>query len=172
MIKWYLPLFVIFFTVSTISAQAIIIAKDIISSGGSSMKNESFTMVGSIGQPIIGISQNTIEKAHQGFWYVITDFDSGSTNTQDIPDGVTDLAILPDPTTTEGIIVFNALEKMSLEIHIINSMGQKTDFHFKGEVYEGKNQLPFDVSLFAAGQYFLNITSKDKTYSKKIVIIK
>ncbi len=170
--KWYLTLFALMYVFSTSTAQAVIIEKDIISSGGSNMKNELFTLNGSIGQPIISISENSSERAHQGFWYVITDFNSGSTNTLDIPEGLSNLTILPNPASYQGTIVFFATEKVHLEIDIINSIGQKTDFHFEGEVYEGKNQLPFDASFMAAGQYFVNITSQNKTYSKKIVIVK
>lgn len=170
--NWFITFLFFLYSITVSNAQNIILEKDVFSSGGSNMKNELFTLNGSIGQPIIGISQNSTFSDYQGFWYVITDFDGESTNTKDIPDGLSGLTIIPNPTSYQGTIVFFAIEKMDLQIDIINSLGQKTDYHFSGEVYEGKNQLPFDASLFAPGQYFVNITSYDRTYSKKIVIVK
>jgi Secretion system C-terminal sorting domain len=170
--KWYITFFVFSYFLTSATSQGLVIEKDIISSGATSSKNDNFILNATVGQPIIGIVQEPNIINHQGFWYVISDFTSGSTNTEDLPIGIIDINILPNPTSYQGTLTFVAKESMPLSVDILSSAGQKTAFHYSGDANEGKNIIPIDVSNLIAGQYFLTLKTKEKTFTKKIVIIK
>jgi len=170
--KWYITFYAFAYFLSNATSQSVVVEKDIISSGATSSKNDIFTLNATVGQPIIGLVQEPNLTAHQGFWYVVSDFNSGSTNTEDLPIGIMDITILPNPTSYQGTLTFDAKESMPIRIEILNSVGTTTAFNYNGEVTEGKNIIPIDVSNLIAGPYYLRLTAREKTFTKKIVIIK
>jgi hypothetical protein len=170
--KWSILLIIITSIFYQANGQNIILEKDIISNAATSSGNNEFKLTATLGQPIIGITQNTNIVSSQGFWYVASDFTNGSTNTTDLPDGILELTVVPNPTSYQGTLTFVATESMTIKIDILNNIGQNTSFHFTEEVIEGKNIIPLDVSNLLPGQYFINLTAQNKTYTKKIVIVK
>lgn len=170
--KWYITFFAFAYFLSNATSQTVVVEKDIISSGATISKNDIFTLNATLGQPIIGLVEEPNLIAHQGFWYVVSDLNSGSTNTEDLPIGIMDVTILPNPTSYHGTLTFVAKESMSISVNILSSAGQKTAFYYNGDVNEGKNIIPIDVSNLIAGQYYLTLKAKEKTFTKKIVIIK
>lgn len=170
--KWFLLLSIFYCLHYNGISQNIILEKDVISSGATNSKNDNIILNATIGQPVIGLTQGTIMKANQGFWYVVSDFDAGSSTTEDLLIGILDLTIVPNPASYQGTLTFNANERMAVKVDIINSLGQKTAFNYSGDVIEGKNIIPIDLSNLLSGQYFLSLTAKEKIFTKKIVIIK
>ncbi len=81
-------------------------------------------------------------------------------------DSPIDLLLYPNPTS--GLISIT-LEYEQLDIQLINTIGQVLGAISFDEVE--KNKVQIDLSAYAAGTYFLNITHESGTQIEKVVLV-
>ncbi|MDA3886091.1 MAG: T9SS type A sorting domain-containing protein [Candidatus Delongbacteria bacterium] len=74
-----------------------------------------------------------------------------------------------NPTTT---IRFNLNDQCNINLSIFNSKGELIQTLFKGIKDKGNHSINFDASNLNSGVYFYNLTSDDKTLTKKMLYLR
>lgn len=79
------------------------------------------------------------------------------------------ISLYPNPALNEVNISINDASFSNIEITVVNSLGQKLQY-LNGAVQNETNTVTIDVSNYASGLYFVNITADGSTLSKKLLI--
>lgn len=80
--------------------------------------------------------------------------------------------VFPNPASDQLNLDFNLGSEMDLSISIIDVAGNKVSNVTSGIFRNGSNNLTTDVSTLDSGLYFLSISSKESTTSRRFSIIK
>jgi hypothetical protein len=97
-------------------------------------------------------------------------FDS-PTAVEDVKGSTESINIMPNPVRHNMTLEFTVAEMNELNIDIFNSLGQKVIQVANGS-YNGLNVLDINTQDLNSGVYFLNITSKNGTSTKRFVVEK
>jgi hypothetical protein len=79
------------------------------------------------------------------------------------------VSLYPNPALNEVNVSINDASFSNIEITVINSLGQKLQI-LKGAIQNETNTITINVSNYASGLYFVNITADGTTLSKKLLI--
>lgn len=79
------------------------------------------------------------------------------------------LTMFPNPATNEVNVVFSNITFDSVDLNIVNSLGQLL-MKIDRSTTNGANRLTLDVSNYASGLYFVNITADGVAITKKLLI--
>jgi hypothetical protein len=79
--------------------------------------------------------------------------------------------VYPNPVQSNSVIDANIPENGKVQINLLNTLGQKTAIIYSGFLTKGKHQLLFnkDVMNLPSGNYLLQVESKNKTNTVKLV---
>ncbi len=85
----------------------------------------------------------------------------------------TDLSIYPNPTSGEFTIKYDVNKRADIKIEIYNTVGAmvKTVVDQPNQ-YEGRYQIPINLSDLPSGIYFVNLSNNGKSVTEKVVIEK
>ena len=78
------------------------------------------------------------------------------------------LSIYPNPTTDDLSIVFETKDNEDIRISISNVLGQIV-YNEKMEAYNGTNIRKINIAKYATGVYIVNVSTKDRNISRKII---
>ena len=78
----------------------------------------------------------------------------------------------PNPARDNINVKLNIEEKGNVEIRIYNESGQLVKISDKGKLSEGEHNIGLDLSKLNNGLYFINVSTENKSVTKKIQIIK
>jgi len=81
----------------------------------------------------------------------------------------TAISLYPNPALSIVYVTINDASFSSVEINVTNSLGQILQ-NLKGATQNGTNTVSIDVSSYASGLYFVNITADGTTLTKKLLI--
>lgn len=145
----------------------------VISSGGIQQSNSSYTLNGSLGQAIIGQSQNTINQVQAGFWYIYY---------QNVMTDIAEETILPtefkleqnypNPFNPSTIIKFAIPERASVLIKIYDPLGSEVRTLINEEMDRGWYTREFNAVGFASGFYIYRMQAGNYISTKKMLVIK
>ena len=79
------------------------------------------------------------------------------------------LTVFPNPATNEVNVVFSNITFDNVDLSIVNSLGQLLK-KIDRSTTNGANRLTLDVSNYASGLYFVNITVDGISITKKLLI--
>ena len=85
--------------------------------------------------------------------------------------GVTEISLLPTPSSTELNINFQSVANGTAQIDVYSILGTKVETIIS-DVVSGKNTVAVGLANYAAGQYIINIKMDDKVYTEKFSIVK
>ncbi len=78
------------------------------------------------------------------------------------------LDLFPNPATDVATLNYNFSERLEINVRITNSLGQVVKTHNLGNVQNGT--LNMDVTDFATGMYFVDITDGQNSVTKKLFV--
>ncbi len=82
----------------------------------------------------------------------------------------TTLNIFPNPSNNVSNITLTLTENSSVNIDLINQLGQKVNDLFDGNMNKGKNEIRLKTLDLKAGIYFINTTINGKKLSEKLIV--
>ncbi|MCH8317338.1 MAG: T9SS type A sorting domain-containing protein [Bacteroidetes bacterium] len=79
------------------------------------------------------------------------------------------LEVYPNPNTGEFTVTFKIIEKQHINLKVFNIKGQVI-YEENLSDFKGKYQNKIDMSGYAKGIYNLQLSTKEKTINKKIIL--
>ncbi len=140
----------------------------LISAAGTSFENGNYSMDGSLGQPVTGLSSGKNYSLADGFWYTGMELQLS--------------AELHDSEKQTLIVLHNIIDNGILQLILIdNDIFAVEIIDISGSVLSGRNDLQenfgeailsFDVNAYPSGVYFIKAVSANSVSIHKFLIVK
>jgi hypothetical protein len=112
----------------------------------------------------------TTNEEMQLFYYLYTnEIPGGSVGIDEANFVLSQVAVYPNPISTESAIYVDAKEETKSSIYLTDISGKKVAQIFDGELVLGSNRFDLPATI-SKGIYFANITAKGKTVTRKFVV--
>ena len=157
------------------SAQTYSIVRSVIAAGGTPMSNGTYSVDGTIGQAVIGISQSSVFTNYQGFWYAAAAAHGGvKINTDGNADGFALDQNYPNPFNPSTTIKFSVPERTKVTIRVMNLLGEEVHAALIDDVRDpGTYSIDFqDADNLPSGTYIYRMDAGSFTASKRMVLLK
>lgn len=92
-------------------------------------------------------------------------------NTNEV-EAVNNLAIFPNPATTNLNVQFSLASAEDMTISVVNALGQTAEVVNAGNMAAGQHNLNINTTNYAAGVYFVNFNSGAAATTKRFVVTK
>jgi hypothetical protein len=149
------------------------IRSSVLGGGGSSMANNSFRMVGTLGQPLIGRVSNPSLVHGAGFWYssagLITSVEQKSTN---VPTEYRLEQNYPNPFNPQTTIEFAVPRPSQVTLKIYDLLGREVATLVDEKLEPGEYKVTFDAGGLASGVYVYRIRAEGFVKSRKLMLLK
>jgi Secretion system C-terminal sorting domain len=158
----------------TARSQTITIARSVIGSGMTPATNGTFSVDGTIGQPVIGPVTQGPFTAYQGFWYTLP---QGSSSVKEGPADAAGFSLdqnYPNPFNPSTTIKYSVAEQTRVTIRVMNLLGQEVHTPLVDEVDQpGTYQIDFtDADNLPSGTYIYRMDAGSFSASKRMVLLK
>jgi hypothetical protein len=178
---WAVLLFLIALTVasenSPSSAQqgGYRISRSIIGSGAVYSAGPAYRMVGTLGQPFVGITRKSGTVHLVGFWY------RGAETVTDVPTDLPAAAIprnfrleqnYPNPFNPSTTIRFAIARKVHVTLSIYNLVAQKMITLINREMIPGEYEIRFNAQDLPSGVYFFRLDAGTFSQTRKLILLK
>ncbi len=145
----------------------------VISSGGGYQANSSYMLTSTVGQTIIGKSENTNHQALTGFWQMYLQNVLLDVNREDaLPLEFKLEQNYPNPFNPSTIIKFGIPERSNVQIKIYDLLGSEVITLLNQELGKGWYDLTFNASRFSSGFYIYRMEAGNYISTRKMLIIK
>lgn len=175
-INRYILLMAIIFSLAYIdrpATQQYILSSSVIANGGSYSLNSSYHMTSTLGQAVIGITENSSNYAHLGFWYSLRSFVVGIEQPNDlIPQKFELHQNYPNPFNPITKIEYAIPKPSYVRIEVYNVLGQRIRTLVNEEKQPGYYTVDFDASSLATGFYIYRLEANGFQDIKKMVVTK
>ena len=145
----------------------------VISSGGIQQSNSSYILNGSLGQAIIGQSQNTVNQVQAGFWHIYY---------QNVMTDISERTVLPtefkleqnypNPFNPSTTIKFAIPERSNVLIKIYDPLGSEVKTLINEEMEQGWYTKEFNAVSLASGFYIYRMQAGKYVSIKKMLLLK
>jgi len=89
------------------------------------------------------------------------------------PNAITsNVSLVPNPTDAVTMVKYTLKEESSVDIKVMNSVGQVVSKEILGKQSAGNQSYSLDASKLSNGVYFVSITAGNHTYTSKLVVNK
>lgn len=177
--------YVIFLTFAIVSvfanpnvqAQAYVIGNGVFSNGGGHVTGEVHMIVGTVGQPCIGVVSNTSYNIMSGILHDVhgvlsTDVFEGVERISSLPTAFNMSQNYPNPFNPTTTIDFALPIKSQVNITLYNTLGQKVTTLVDKQLSAGEYEVTLNGSGLSSGVYFYRIVAGDFVQGKKLVLLK
>lgn len=153
------------------TSQAYQIDRFVIGSGGGSSSG-SHSVVGTIGQPAIGVSSNAVNVLESGFWYTPGWIITG------VPDEGAGKAVFgleqnsPNPFNPVTTVRYSVAARADVRIDLYNVAGRCVGTIVNEEKDPGAYAVTFDARGLSSGIYFYRMTAGDFSDTRKMLLLK
>lgn len=130
------------------------IRADVLGNGGTAMESSGLQLNGTVGQPLIGLTNSANNGQQIGFWYQPAQV---LTSVEQIAPTSTGFRLkqnFPNPAATVTTIPFAIPQDASIRLVVVNSSGQVVARLIEGKWLAGTYQAELDVSQFPVGTYW------------------
>ena len=169
---------IIFACFQNLEAQ-IKIKNSVIGSGGGAVSHSGLTIIGTIGQPVIGSSGNNVNTVNGGFWSfvgpIVTHVEK--IESESFPKEFRLEQNYPNPFNPTTTIIFMLPKSSDVTIKIFDLTGREITTLVNEEMQPGEYQIVFEAQDFPSGVYFYRIktnTEGSTTFvkTKKMLLLK
>lgn len=148
------------------------ISHDVIGNGGTESSDGTNILLGTIGQPSIGVIDTIPYRNDVGYWYQLGYVITGVTTKQSKLPKVYSLdQNYPNPFNPSTTIQFALPEETHVTLRIYDVLGRLVATVINEEMMPGVYRATFDAKNLASGVYFYRIHTKGFVKSKKLVVI-
>ncbi|MBS1904039.1 MAG: T9SS type A sorting domain-containing protein [Bacteroidetes bacterium] len=147
------------------------IQSSVIGSGGGPASNSTYSMNGTIGQPVIGLVSGSQYAVGQGFWHSMN-------LTSDVtpiagPDGYDLEQNFPNPFNPSTTIRFSIAEPQKVTLKIMNLLGEEVARPINAEsMGAGKYEYVFQAENIPSGTYIYRLEAGNFVKTRKMVLTK
>ena len=158
-----------------------VIRHSVVSNGGNVTSNSQFRIVGTVGQPAIGIANNGTNNLASGFWSLPINL---ITNVEEIPSAVVPREFrldqnFPNPFNPSTTIQFAVPKNADVTVKLFDLFGREVATLVDEEFASGEYKLLFEAGELASGVYFYRIVCKTTSgtaerfvSTKKLMLLK
>lgn len=171
-------LFVLFIIAEHTAAQTFKVSYSVFGGGGAVIADSNHRMISTLGQPLIGTSQNS-ENIHKiGFWYPVQGFITavqGPVN--ELPSEFRLEQNYPNPFNPSTVIRYQLPASSRVEISIYSLHGQKVRTLLAAEKPAGFYEIDWDGrddrgKSVATGVYFYRLLTDGFVETKKLLVLR
>lgn len=148
------------------------IVKSVLGSGGQAMNSSDFSIVGTVGQPTIGLVSNATNTGHIGFWYVAR-----------TPAGVEEPVAIrtggnvleqnfPNPFKEETTIKFNLVKRSDVTLKVFNTAGQEIATLAAGEYEAGSHEVMLKGHDISSGIYIYQLQVGSFVLQRQMLVVR
>jgi hypothetical protein len=147
------------------------INESVIGSGAANASGGSYQMLGTVGQPVIGIASGGSYQNEIGFWYMPGWILTGVAE-DDAPLRTFFGQNYPNPFNPVTVIGYAVAKTSHVTIRVYDVAGREVTMLIDREMEPGRYQTTLDAAGLAGGVYFARMTAGDFTETKKLVLLK
>ena len=148
------------------------IASSVVGAGGGPASNSTYSMNGTIGQPVIGIVQNSQTTVGQGFWHSL----NISNDVKPVGGDVVGYDLeqnFPNPFNPSTVIRFSIPERQKVTLKIMNLLGEEVTRAIDGEWFNaGTWDYTFEAQNIPSGTYIYRLEAGNFVKTRKMVLTK
>lgn len=165
--------FIFGFSMQTAIAQTQI-THQIISNGGATMSNGSYSLTGTVGQPAIGFGSSADHTLSGGFWaqagVVVTSVEEIQQNA--LPETFRLDQNYPNPFNPTTTIQFAVAQRSHVSLKLFDLLGRQVAALVEEEMTAGEYKLQFEAAHLPSGIYFYILKADHFVASKKLTLLK
>ncbi|MFH1690809.1 MAG: T9SS type A sorting domain-containing protein [Candidatus Eisenbacteria bacterium] len=147
------------------------ITESVIGSGGTNASGGSYQMLGTVGQPVIGVTEGGSYRNEIGFWYmpgwVLTGVDD-----EELPLRTHFGQSFPNPFNPVTTIAYGLATTAHVTIRVYDVSGREVRTLVDADMEPGRYSETLDAAGLAGGVYFARMTADTYTETMKLVLIK
>jgi hypothetical protein len=166
-------IFVISFFFHSAFAQYAI-PRSVFGSGGASLSSSSNKIVGTLGQPFIGITSGASNKELAGFWYaqsyLLTDINDKSQEI--LPSDYQLQQNYPNPFNPSTVIEFALPEESQVSIKLYSVLGEEVATIVEVTLLPGFHKVEWRPEGLSSGIYFYSIVAKSEVSNRTFSNVK
>ena len=147
------------------------INESVIGSGGTDASGGSYQMLGTIGQPVIGITAGTSYTNEIGFWYMPGWILTGVAE-DELPLRTHFGQNFPNPFNPVTTIAYSLAMPAHVTIRVYDVSGREVRTLVDTDMEPGRYSETLDAVGLAGGVYFARMTADDFTETMKLVLLK
>jgi hypothetical protein len=139
------------------------LSNSVIANGGGVTANENFQVVGTIGQPIVGITSNATNIHKSGFWQlaevIVTSVETVEEET--VPEDFQLHQNYPNPFNPTTTIQFALPKSSEVVLKLYDLLGREITTLVDDKLEPGEYKLQFEANGLPTGVYFYRIQAKN-----------
>ena len=172
LLKIYLSFILILFFVSSTSAQYTI-TRGVFGNGRGNLSGDNQNVRGTVGQTLIGKTENTTFQSRIGFWYTIDWIVSDIATPEELlPLKFELFQNYPNPFNPVTVIHYSLPVTCEVDLSIYNILGQKVATLVNKQQNAGSYKVNFDASNLSSGIYVYSLHGGGIDISKKMILMK
>ncbi len=148
-----------------------VISQSVVGSGGGSASGGSYSIVGTVGQPAIGVTQGGSYIGEIGFWYqpgwLLTGVEEGA-----FPKHFSIGQNYPNPFNPVTTFAYSLPKQARVSIIIYDVSGREVRTLVDKEVEPGFHQTVLHATGLPSGVYFARMVAESFTETRKITLLK
>ncbi|MCP4633165.1 MAG: T9SS type A sorting domain-containing protein, partial [candidate division Zixibacteria bacterium] len=78
----------------------------------------------------------------------------------------------PNPFNAATNISFNLMQSGVVNLSVYNLMGQNIETIINNSMEKGQHNINWDASTYSSGIYFYKLTTNNKTFTKRMTLLK
>ncbi len=164
---------ILYFNPQIVAAQTYKISHSVIGSGGAVSASSNHRLLGTIGQPAIGASQNASTRHQTGFWYgsqkLLTTVEQ---TPSDLPSEFHLEQNYPNPFNPITTISFDVKAPVRVLLILYDVLGHRVATLVDGRYVPGRYRIHFDAGGLSSGLYFYAIQMGNFQSVKKMIVNK
>jgi hypothetical protein len=143
-------------------------------SGGGVASNESYTMMSTQGQPLIGVSQNDSFRVQSGFWAQIALSPATSVDQRDdsLPYQFRLDQNYPNPFNPVTQIRFSIPEENRVRLVVYDLLGRKVADLINEDIQPGEYTVSFEAGNLPSGIYIYRLQSGSYVNQNRMILLK
>ncbi len=152
----------------------MVVPNSVFGNGGDVLSDNEYRIVGTLGQPFIGVAENPSNANSVGFWYLathtrITDLEQTSS---DVPKEFRLQQNYPNPFNPTTTIEFALPKQSNVTLKLFDILGREVATLVDAELESGVHKINFDGQDLASGIYFYRIHAEGFLKTKKLMLLK
>ncbi len=150
------------------------IPASVVGCGGAVIKGDTYSIVGTLGQPLIGVMTSPTNNKCIGFWHqlsrVVTGVDQGPEH--GIPTEYRLEQNYPNPFNPSTTIRYGLPQRSQVILRVFTTLGQKVAELVNGEIEAGYHEAQFGGGTLASGVYLYRLQAGGFVQTKRLLLLK
>ena len=149
------------------------VKNSVFGSGGTATSDTTNRLVGTVGQPVIGVTQDASHINQVGFWYQVGSLVTSVEHTPNVlPIEFRIDQNYPNPFNPTTTIRFSIPKPSSVTLKLFDMLGREVATLVDEDLQSGECKVIFDATGLTSGVYFYRIQAGEFTQLKKLMLLK